>query len=137
MSKEFLESAHTYLSEAFPNPDHAGCPPDSALRSLAFNPRESDPTITEHIGTCSPCFRRYSELLAELKAQPELEALPQLARLPAAGQKKDENDVAFLAVPLEVEEDIFGAAERSKSGSDFSQSRDERAGSRGRPRLRA
>lgn len=76
MSKEFLESARTYLSEAFPNPDRAGCPPDSALRSLAFSPRESDPTITEHIGTCSPCFRRYSELLAELKAQPAVEASP-------------------------------------------------------------
>jgi hypothetical protein len=76
MSKEFLESARTYLSEAFPNPDRAGCPPDSALCSLAFNPRDSDPTITDHIGTCSPCFRRYSELLAELKAQRELEAPP-------------------------------------------------------------
>src|SRR5258708_16323216 len=76
MSKEFLESARGYLSEGFPNPDRTGCPPDSALRSLAFNPRESDPTITEHIGTCSPCFRRYSELLAELKAQRELEAPP-------------------------------------------------------------
>src|SRR5438067_1790 len=76
MSKEFLESARAYLSEAFPNPDRAGCPPDSALRSLAFNPRESDATITEHIGTCSPCFTRYSELLAELKAQRQLEASP-------------------------------------------------------------
>ena len=79
MSKEFLESASTYLSEAFPNPDRAECPPDSALRSLALNPRESDPTITEHIGTCSPCFRRYSELLEDLKAQRELEA-PTLTR---------------------------------------------------------
>ena len=76
MSKEFLESARTYLSEAFPNPDRAGCPPDSALRSLAFNPRESDATITEHIGTCSPCFKRYSELLTEFKAKQELEESP-------------------------------------------------------------
>jgi hypothetical protein len=76
MSKEFLESARAYLSEAFPNPDRAGCPTDSALRSLAFNPRESDATITEHIGTCSPCFNRYSELLVELKAQRQVEASP-------------------------------------------------------------
>ena len=76
MSKEFMESARAYLSEAFPNPDRAGCPPDSALRSFAFNPRESDATITEHIGTCSPCFKRYSELLTEFKAQQELEASP-------------------------------------------------------------
>ncbi len=73
MNKEFMESARAYLSEAFPNPDRAGCPPESALRSLAFNPREGDATITEHIGTCSPCFNRYSKLLAELKAQRELE----------------------------------------------------------------
>src|SRR5438552_5081551 len=76
MSKEFLQSARAYLSEAFPNPDRAGCPPDSALRSLAFNPRQSDGTITEHIGTCSPCFERYSELLAEFKAQEELQESP-------------------------------------------------------------
>ena len=76
MSKEFLQSARTYLSEAFPNPDRAGCPPDSALRSLAFKPPESDATITEHIGTCSPCFKRYSELLAEFKAKQELEESP-------------------------------------------------------------
>jgi len=76
MSKEFLESARTYLSEAFPNPDRAGCPPDAVLRSLAFNPRESDPTITEHIGTCSPCFRRYAEFLADLKAQRDLDSPP-------------------------------------------------------------
>src|SRR5256885_6195377 len=73
MSKEFLQSARTYLLGAFPNPDRAGCPPDSALRSLAFNPRQSDATITEHIGTCSPCFNRYSELLVEFKVQQELE----------------------------------------------------------------
>ncbi len=76
MSEKFLESARAYLSEAFPNPYRAGCPPDSELRSLAFNPRASNLTITEHIGTCSPCFKRYSEFLAELKAQRELEASP-------------------------------------------------------------
>src|SRR5256885_5129 len=76
MSKEFLQSARAYLSEAFPNPDRAGCPSDSRLRSLAFDPREADATITEHIGTCSPCFKRYSELLTEFKVQQELEESP-------------------------------------------------------------
>jgi hypothetical protein len=74
--KDLLDFARSYLSNAFPNPDRAGCPPDSALRSLAFNPRESEPTVTEHLTACSPCFRRYSELLAELKAQRQLEAPP-------------------------------------------------------------
>src|SRR6266566_4752492 len=64
-----LDFARSYLSQAFPNPDREGCSPDDALRSLAFNPRESEPTITEHLAACSPCFRRYSELLAQLKSQ--------------------------------------------------------------------
>src|SRR2546426_10864474 len=72
-NKELLDFARSYLSEAFPNPDRQGCPPDAALRSLAFNPRESESTVTEHLAICSPCFRRYSELLAELKSQQRVE----------------------------------------------------------------
>ena len=67
--RALLDFAHFYLSEGFPNPDREGCPPDDALRSLAFNPRASQLEVTEHLAACSPCFRRYSELLAELKAQ--------------------------------------------------------------------
>jgi len=67
--KDVLDFARSYLSEAFPNPDRQGCPPDTTLRSLAFNPKESGPTVTEHLAGCSPCFRRYTELLAELKSQ--------------------------------------------------------------------
>src|SRR6266478_3614437 len=70
-NKELFDFARSYLSEAFPNPDRQGCPPDAALRSLAFNPNESEPTVTEHLAVCSPCFQRYSELLAELKSQSE------------------------------------------------------------------
>jgi hypothetical protein len=73
-NKELLDFARSYLSEAFPNPDRQGCPPDAALRSLVFNPRENEPTVTEHLATCSPCFRRYSELLGELKSQPRGES---------------------------------------------------------------
>lgn len=69
--KELLDFARVYLSEAFPNPDREGCPADSKLRSLALNPRESGPEVTEHLAACSPCFRRYGELLAELKSQRE------------------------------------------------------------------
>src|SRR5882672_6098998 len=57
--RELLDFARSYLPEAFPNPDRQGCPPDAALRSLAFNPNESEPTVTEHLAVCSPCFRRY------------------------------------------------------------------------------
>jgi len=71
--RELLDFARSYLSEAFPNPDRQGCPPDPALRSLAFNPNETEPTVTEHLAVCSPCFRRYTELLAELKSQQRAE----------------------------------------------------------------
>jgi len=71
--RELLDFARSYLSEAFPNPDRQGCPPDAALRSLAFNPNESEPAVTEHMAACSPCFRRYGELLFELKSQREKE----------------------------------------------------------------
>jgi hypothetical protein len=68
-----LDFARSYLSEGFPNPDREGCPPDDTLRSLAFNPRDSDLEVTEHLAACSPCFGRYSELLAELKAHQQAE----------------------------------------------------------------
>ena len=71
--KVLLDFARSYLSEAFPNPDREGCPPDAALRFLAFKPKESEPIVTEHLAACSPCFRRYGELLAELKSQRDKE----------------------------------------------------------------
>jgi len=67
--KDLLDFARTYLSNAFPNPDREGCPPDASLQSLAFNPKESHPAVTEHLAACSPCFRRYAELLAQLKSR--------------------------------------------------------------------
>src|SRR6266478_3987006 len=66
---DFLDFARSYLSEAFPNPDRQGCPPDAVLRSVAFNPPGAEPAVTEHLTACSPCFRRYGEFLAELKSQ--------------------------------------------------------------------
>lgn len=71
--KELLDYARTYLANAFPNPAREGCPTDAALRSLAFNPKESQPSVTEHLAACSPCFRRYTELLVELKSRREAE----------------------------------------------------------------
>ena len=66
---ELLDFGRTYLSEGFPNPERQGCPPDGALRSLAVNPNLSETSVTEHLASCSPCFARYSELLAELRLQ--------------------------------------------------------------------
>jgi hypothetical protein len=71
--KDLLDFARSYLLGAFPNPDRQGCPPDAALRALAFNPTENQSGVTEHLASCSPCFRRYGELLAEFKSQKEKE----------------------------------------------------------------
>src|SRR6267142_3498153 len=68
-NKELLDFARSYLSAAFPNHDRQGCPPDDALRSLALSPTESEPSVNEHLAACSPCFRRYAELLAQLRSQ--------------------------------------------------------------------
>jgi hypothetical protein len=81
--KRLLDFARSYLSDAFPNPDRQGCPPDSTLRSLALNPSESEPTVTEHLAVCSPCFRRYMELLAQLKSQWAAKERPPWKRISA------------------------------------------------------
>ena len=64
---EFFGFAKSYLSEAFPNPQRIGCPSDAALVRMAERPTEQDAPISEHLTGCSPCFKRYMEILAELK----------------------------------------------------------------------
>ncbi len=67
--EEFLRFAKSYLSEAFPNPERIDCPPDAELTSLAEHPLEADPSVSQHLAWCSPCFNRYGEILAELKGR--------------------------------------------------------------------
>lgn len=65
---EFLGFAKNYLSEAFPNPQRIGCPPDSDLQRMAEHPVEArDAEASQHLTCCSPCFNRYMEILANLK----------------------------------------------------------------------
>lgn len=67
---EFFGHAKSYLSEAFPNPQRIGCPADSDLIRMAEHPIETrDAKVSEHLMRCSPCFRRYMEILAALKQQ--------------------------------------------------------------------
>jgi hypothetical protein len=80
---ELLDFARTYLSDGFPNPERQGCPPGGALRSLALNPKLSETSVTEHLASCSPCFARYSELLAEVKLQKAAEEKSSWKRLTA------------------------------------------------------
>ena len=47
----------------FPNPDRAGCPDNKTLRAIAFRKLGSEQVKdwSEHLGTCTPCFREYTE----------------------------------------------------------------------------
>jgi len=74
--ERLLTFARPYLSEAFPNPERAGCPDESALRSMAVLPRQADPALSEHLSFCSPCFNRYMDLLAELRQEQQAQKQP-------------------------------------------------------------
>ena len=67
--EELLVFARSYLSDAFPNPERTGCPPDDALRLMAIRPLGSDESISEHLTCCSPCFNAYMGHLAQEKAK--------------------------------------------------------------------
>lgn len=69
--QDLFEFARVYLSEDFPNPERAGCPQDPSLRSFARNPREGDPSIADHVTSCSPCFNAYSAHLERARAEAE------------------------------------------------------------------
>ena len=67
---ELFGFAKPYLSEAFPNPLRIGCPSNSDLQRMAEHPINArDAAICEHLTCCSPCFKRYMEILAELKGR--------------------------------------------------------------------
>jgi hypothetical protein len=75
--------ARSYLAEGFPNPHRIGCPPVDALRRLAERPTSLDLPITAHLGSCSPCFQQYQELLAETRAKKQPMAILQSLLRPA------------------------------------------------------
>ena len=66
---DLLDFTRSYLSEDFPNPERQGCPPDSALRVFACAPRRGDKLVSDHLTSCSPCFKAYMSHLAHVKAQ--------------------------------------------------------------------
>jgi hypothetical protein len=67
--EELLVFSRSYLSDAFPNPERTGCPPDDALRLMAIRPLGYDEFVSEHLTCCSPCFNAYMGYLAEEKAK--------------------------------------------------------------------
>jgi len=48
----------------FPNPGRAGCPGNAILKALASHKLDVSQVndSVEHLGTCSPCFREFTEL---------------------------------------------------------------------------
>lgn len=64
---EFFGFAKSYLSEAFPNPQRIGCPPDADLIRMAEHPSEQDASVSEHLTGCSPCFNRYMNFLGDVR----------------------------------------------------------------------
>src|SRR5204862_2984295 len=63
--------ARWYLAESFPNPDRIGCPPKDMLRRLAEQPISADLSVTEHLGSCSPCFKQYQQMLMQTRTKKE------------------------------------------------------------------
>lgn len=67
--QDLFEFGRAYLSKAFPNPERKGCPPDETLRLLACQPTHGDPSITDHVTCCSPCFKAYMAHLQPARAE--------------------------------------------------------------------
>jgi len=57
------------LEGGFPNPDRAGCPDNETLTALAFRKLRSEQVgdWIEHLGTCTPCFRQFTELRKQVE----------------------------------------------------------------------
>jgi hypothetical protein len=51
------------LGGEFPNPNRAGCPGSQILKAMAVRELEQEQVLDwiEHLGTCSPCFREYTD----------------------------------------------------------------------------
>jgi hypothetical protein len=85
--------ARSYLAESFPNPDRIGCPPMDILRRLAEQPTSADLSVTEHLGSCSPCFQQYQQILTQTRTKKETASIL---------QKLSVHTPRFVAVALVV-----------------------------------
>ena len=64
--KRILDALGRGLLKEFPNPDRAGCPGSDVLRRIASHamPLEEAEKWLDHLTSCSPCYRDFSELQA-------------------------------------------------------------------------
>jgi hypothetical protein len=64
--KRILDALGRGLLKEFPNPDRAGCPGSDVLKRIAFHEMalaEAEKWL-DHLTSCSPCYRDFSELQA-------------------------------------------------------------------------
>jgi hypothetical protein len=64
--KRILDTLGRGLLKEFPNPDRAGCPGSDVLRRIASHamPLAEAEKWLDHVTSCSPCYRDFSELQA-------------------------------------------------------------------------
>jgi hypothetical protein len=62
--KRFLDALGRGLLKEFPNPERSGCPGSDVLKRLASKtmPLEEAEKWLNHLGSCSPCYKDFSEL---------------------------------------------------------------------------
>jgi hypothetical protein len=65
--KRVLDLLARGLSREFPNPQRVGCPGPAILKSIALHKlplSEAEPWL-DHLSSCSPCFREFTEIRKE------------------------------------------------------------------------
>ena len=62
-----LKALESVVLTQFPNPEREGCPDTDVLRLIATKELPMRDPAFEHVGKCSPCFRKVRELRAEIR----------------------------------------------------------------------
>lgn len=57
------------FSRANPNPDRIDCPADAVISELAQKKRPIEDPTYDHLGVCSPCYRRFRQLQESYKRE--------------------------------------------------------------------
>jgi hypothetical protein len=71
--EQFQDIVQQAILREFPNPERKGCPGTEVLRELANRSHPVRDAHWEHVTHCSPCFREFLDLRAEVKQRLELE----------------------------------------------------------------
>ena len=70
--EELQDIVQQAILREFPNPERKGCLGPDVLRELANRPRPTRDADWEHVTHCSPCYREFLDLRAQVKQQQEL-----------------------------------------------------------------